>query len=351
VLKIGGAHPGTDGKGEEIDDFTGPAPENMSAQNVVCAFFNEHFVTGICFRNTPRRIPGRGHLRLDSELEVLLTCPVFTETNSSKRRDREDNRRNAKVIWFLMVSLQDVCGHDQPFIARNRGQREASTRGSISRRIDSWDGYTLQEIVDSNSSLLPFDPRSIEIQVADLGHATRGMHNHIRLKRVRLPRGQRPNNQLSGALFDPCRFGFEMKVYAKFASSLDKLINEIRVKKGKWTRATMENGYLRSRKRRYMCKLEGNIPTSDKEKPSREFVQLQELIACRKVLSAGNPQICWRLPSRNNDVSSLQSLLPYLHCRWTGESRPSMERCDAGFREIVFAPFCNGLSERAFETH
>jgi hypothetical protein len=45
------------------------------------------------------------------------------------------------------------------------------------------------------------------------------------------------------------------------------------------------------------------------------------------------------------------SLFPYLHCSWTGESRPTMERCDAGFREIVFAPFCNGLSERTFETH
>jgi hypothetical protein len=65
------------------------------------------------------------------------------------------------------------------------------------------------------------------------------MHNHIRLKRMRLPRGQSPDNQLSGALFDFCRFGLEMKVYAKFASSLDELINEIWVKKGKWTRATM----------------------------------------------------------------------------------------------------------------
>jgi hypothetical protein len=177
------------------------------------------------------------------------------------------------------------------------------------------------------------------------------MHNHIRLKRTRLPRGQCPDNQLSGVPFDPCRFGFEMKVYAKFASSLDELINEIRVKKGKWMRATVKNGDLRSRQRRYMRKLKGDISASDKEKPSREFVQLQELIACRKVLSAGNPQICRRRPGRNNDVSSLQSLFPYLYCRWTGESRPTMERCDAGSREIVFAPFCNGLSERTFETH
>jgi hypothetical protein len=97
----------------------------------------------------------------------------------------------------------------------------------------------LQEIVDPHSPLVPFDPHSIQIHVADLGHATRGMHNHIRLKRTRLPRGQCLDNQLSGALFDLCRFGFEVKVYAKFASSLDELINEIRVKKGKWTLVTM----------------------------------------------------------------------------------------------------------------
>jgi hypothetical protein len=177
------------------------------------------------------------------------------------------------------------------------------------------------------------------------------MHNHIRLKRARLSRGQCLDNQLCGSLFDPCRFAFEMKVNAKFASSLNEPINEIRVKKGKWTRATMEDGDLRSRKRRYMRKLKGDIPAADKEKPSREFVQLQELIACRKVLSAGNPQVCRRLPGRNNDVSPLQSLFPYLDCRWPGESRPAMKRCDAGFREIVFAPLCNGLSERTFESH
>src|ERR1017187_4651148 len=169
----------------------------MSAQNAVCAFFHEHFVTGICIRNAPRRIPGRGHLHLDSELKVLLTCPAFTETDSSQRWDREDNRRNAKVIWFLMVSLQEVCGHYLPFIARHRSQREASSRGGVSRRIDGWNRHTLQEIIHSHSPLLPFDPRSIEIQVADLRHATRGMHNHIRLKRARLPRGQCLDDQLA----------------------------------------------------------------------------------------------------------------------------------------------------------
>jgi len=75
----------------------------MSAQNAVGAFLHEHFVVGMCFRNPPRRIPRRGHLLIDPELKFLLTCPSFAETDSSERRDREDDRRNAEVIWSLMV--------------------------------------------------------------------------------------------------------------------------------------------------------------------------------------------------------------------------------------------------------
>jgi hypothetical protein len=65
------------------------------------------------------------------------------------------------------------------------------------------------------------------------------MHNHLRLNRASLPRGQCPDNQLSGALFDPYRFGSEMNVNAKFASSLNELVDEIRIKKGKRTWATV----------------------------------------------------------------------------------------------------------------
>src|ERR1700680_1510606 len=109
----------------------------MSAQNAVRGFLHEHFVARICLPYPPRRIPGRGHLRLDPELKVLLTCLAFTETDGSERGDRENDRRNAKVIWFLVVSLQKVCGHDQAFIARNRSQRRASTGGGISRCVHS----------------------------------------------------------------------------------------------------------------------------------------------------------------------------------------------------------------------
>src|ERR1700675_1407605 len=100
-----------------------------------------------------------------------------------------------------------------------------------------------------------------------------------------------------------------------------------------------------------MRKLKCNVPASDKKNPPREFVQLQELIACRKVLSAGDLQICRYLPGRDNDVPSLQCLVLYLYCSWTGEARPTMERCDANSREPVFAPLWNGLGERTLETH
>src|SRR5580693_2959507 len=100
-----------------------------------------------------------------------------------------------------------------------------------------------------------------------------------------------------------------------------------------------------------MCKLKGDIPASDKENPPREFAQLQELIACRKVLSAGNLQICRYLSGRNNDVPSLQNFFPYLYCSWPGETRPTMERCDPGFRKPFFTPLRNRLRERTLETH
>src|ERR1700693_5419598 len=108
-----------------------------------------------------------------------------------------------------MVSLEEISRHDQPFITRHRSQRWASAGGGISRRIHSWNRHALQEFVDLHSPLFPLDPRSIEIQVVDLGHAARSMHNHIRVKRTRLPIGQGLNNKLSGALFDPYLFRSE----------------------------------------------------------------------------------------------------------------------------------------------
>src|ERR1700682_4132917 len=117
----------------------------MSAQNAVRAFFHEHFIAGICFCNPPRRIPGRGHLLLDPELKVLLTCSAFTETDSSQRGDRENDRRNAEVIWSLMVSLQEGCGYDQPFITRHRSQRRGPPLRGISRPIHNRETTNLQK--------------------------------------------------------------------------------------------------------------------------------------------------------------------------------------------------------------
>src|ERR1700730_11736348 len=100
-----------------------------------------------------------------------------------------------------------------------------------------------------------------------------------------------------------------------------------------------------------MRKLEGDIAASDEEKPPGKFVQLHELIACCKVLSAGNLQIYRYIPYRNNDVSPLQCLFPDLYCSRTGEARPPVEGRDAGFRDPLFASFWNGLGERTLEMH
>src|ERR1700686_2817323 len=138
-----------------------------------------------------------------------------------------------------MVSLQEVCRHNLPFIAGYGSQWQATTGGGISRPIHTWNRHTLQEFVDAHSPLLPFDPCSIQIQVVDLRHATCRMNDHLRLKRARFPRGQGPDNYLPRTLFDPCRLCSEMNVNAKFASPLHELINQIRIKKGKRMRATV----------------------------------------------------------------------------------------------------------------
>src|SRR5580658_2879615 len=100
-----------------------------------------------------------------------------------------------------------------------------------------------------------------------------------------------------------------------------------------------------------MRELKRDISPSDEDNPWRQLGQIQELVACRQVLGAGNLQIRWRLPGRNNDPPSFQFLFPYFDCRWTSEARPAMELCDTGVRELVFASLWNGLSERPLKTH
>src|ERR1700722_12751543 len=102
-----------------------------------------------------------------------------------------------------------------------------------------------------------------------------------------------------------------MNVDAKFASSLRELTHEIWVKKGKRPWATLQHGHLSSHPRRYVRELKGDVPTPDKENLPREFIQLQELIAGRKILSPRDLQVGRYHPSGNNDVPSLQCFPPY----------------------------------------
>src|ERR1700679_3290555 len=100
-----------------------------------------------------------------------------------------------------------------------------------------------------------------------------------------------------------------------------------------------------------MRKLKRNISPSDKDNPSRQLGQVQELVACRQVLRAGNLQIGLRLPRCNNAPASFQFLFPYFDGRWTSEARQAMEPYHTGVRELLFASLWNGLSERPFKPH
>src|ERR1700677_3019245 len=109
-------HPGPNGNGEQIDDFACPASQNMGAQNPVRAFFHEHLVAGMAFRNAPGPRQVRRVLDLDPELEVLIMGCAFTETDSSQRWDGKHDRRKAEVICCLMVSFEEVCGREPSFV-------------------------------------------------------------------------------------------------------------------------------------------------------------------------------------------------------------------------------------------
>jgi hypothetical protein len=123
VLNRWHAYPRTDGKREEIDHLTGSRPSmwaprmravpsstsNLYPEYVSATRRHEYQVGVISF--------------LTLNLRFCSRALAFTETDSSQWGDRKDDRRNTDVIWSLMVSLQEVCGHDQPFIAGHRSQR------------------------------------------------------------------------------------------------------------------------------------------------------------------------------------------------------------------------------------
>src|ERR1700677_3789181 len=100
-----------------------------------------------------------------------------------------------------------------------------------------------------------------------------------------------------------------------------------------------------------MRKLKRDVAPSNEENPPRQLRQVQELVACRQVFGAGNFQVGGHLTGRNHDLPSFQFLFRYFYRRWAGETRTAMERFDTGVRELVFASFWHGLSERPLETH
>ena len=70
------------------------------------------------------------------------------------------------------------------------------------------------------------------------------MHHQVCLKCALLTRSSGPDNKVAGTFLYPFRFGPKLNVNAKFASSLNELINEFRVKERKGPRAAVHDGDL-----------------------------------------------------------------------------------------------------------
>src|SRR5713226_5501708 len=108
---------------------------------------------------------------------------------------------------------------------------------------------------------------------------------------------------------------------------------------------------LRSGTRCHVRKLEGNIPASDEQHSLRKFIKLEELVARRKMLFAGNLQARRSLPGRNHHIAALQNLLAHLNCGWADETSATMECRDAGLRKPLLPVLRNRLRERTLEAH
>src|SRR5712692_1681275 len=158
-------------------------------------------------------------------------------------------------------------------------ERRASTRSSVARCIDGWVRHTLQEFIDLYALAVPCNSCCIQVHVVNFRYTTRSMDDHVCLKRALLTRSGGLNNQLAGVSFNAYDFSPQLDVNPKLASMLHNLIDQVRVKERKGTRATMHDRDFCSCTHGHMSKFERNVSPSNKQKPLWKLLQLQALFA------------------------------------------------------------------------
>src|SRR5258708_4721180 len=250
-----------------------------------------------------------------------------------------------------MISFQQIRRHDRAFIVGHGSKGRTSAGSGLARCISRGVRDALQEFIDVHAVFIPCDACYIQIHVVDFRRATCGVDYHVCFKCAVLACGRGLDSQAAGPFLYAFRLRPKLDSNAQFATSRYNLLNQVRIKKLKWTRATMQDGDLRAHARGHMGKLKGDVSASNKKDSAGKLIELQELFARRKEVLAGDLQVHPLLPRRDDDKTCLQPFVSHLNCVWPDEMGAAVECHDARSREAFFTVLGNGLRESALEAH
>src|SRR5258708_3781014 len=181
-----------------------------------------------------------------------------------------------------MISFQQIRRNDRAFIVGHGSKGRTSAGSSVARRIYRGVRDALQEFIDLHAVFIPCDTCYIQIHVVDFRRATCGVDYHVCFKCAVLACGRGLDSQAAGPFLYAFRLRPKLDSNAQFATSPYNLLNQVRIKKLKRTRATMQDGDLRAHSRSYMGKLKGDVSASNKKDSAGEVVELPKLFASRK---------------------------------------------------------------------
>src|SRR5579875_3266882 len=197
---------------------------------------------------------------------------MLQEAHTCQWRDGKDHTWNTAIIRRILVTFQEIPGHDTPLHRSDRCQGEAAAGHRISSGIDSRVGDTLQIVVDGDTCPLTGHASGFQVEVINLWYPPGGMHNQVGFDSVLLRACSRVNEQVILLPLNRYHGPLDMNLDAQFLGGLYEQCNEIGIELFEGTIATMEYLYLCTRAGRNVCKLEGDVATTDEDDAARECV-------------------------------------------------------------------------------
>lgn len=120
---------------KDIDDLIDMRTDEMGSQDELRALLDHHFEAIDALGDASGRVPGRGLLRLQAELEPLGTRLLLAEPDRCDRWNCEGNAWDGAIIGTIRVALEQIGNNDLGIVAGDWGQWRPLCR-SIAGGID-----------------------------------------------------------------------------------------------------------------------------------------------------------------------------------------------------------------------